>query len=81
MAVVVEAVAVLDVGVDAADGQVHLGQAPGGGVGFLAENRDVADSTAVGFDEFLALDEHAARTAAGVVDAAFVWREHLHQQP
>ncbi len=34
---------------------------------------------AVGLDELLALDEHAARAAAGVVDAALVRREHLDQ--
>ncbi len=34
---------------------------------------------AVGLDELLALDEHAARAAAGVVDAALVGREHLDQ--
>jgi len=36
MAVVVEGVAVGDLGVDAADREVHLGQAPGGVVGLLA---------------------------------------------
>src|SRR5437660_9326691 len=30
-------------------------------------------------DKFLAADEHAARPAAGVVDAALVGREHLDQ--
>ena len=34
---------------------------------------------AVGLDELLALHEHAARAAAGVVDAALVGREHLDQ--
>ena len=30
-------------------------------------------------DELLAADEHAARAAAGIVDAALVGREHFHQ--
>ena len=41
-AVVVERIAALDLGVDAADREVHLGQPPGGVVGFLAVDRDVA---------------------------------------
>ena len=43
--VAVEAVGVLrpEVAVDAADGQVHLGQPPGGVVGLLAVDADVAD--------------------------------------
>ena len=65
--------------VDAADGEVHLGQAPRGGVGLLAVDGDVAELAAVGFDELLALHEHAARAAAGVVDAALVRLEHLDQ--
>ena len=77
--VVVEGVAVRDLGVDAADGEVHLGQAPGGVVRLLAVDRDVADLAGVGLDELLALHEHAARAAAGVVDAALVGREHLDQ--
>ena len=36
---------------------------------------------AVRLDEFLALHEHAAGAAAGVVDAALVGREHLDQHP
>ncbi len=41
VAVIVEGVAVCDLTLDAADGQVHAGQAPGGVVGLLAEDRDV----------------------------------------
>ena len=41
VAVVVEGVAVGDLAVDAADGQVHLGEAPGGVVRLLAVDRDV----------------------------------------
>ena len=42
--------------------------------------REVADAAAVGEDELLALHEHAARAAAGVVDAALVRLDHLDQQ-
>ncbi len=79
MPVVVKGVAVGDLRVDAADGEVHLGQAPGGVVGFLAVDGDVSQLAAVGLDELLAADEHAARAAAGVVDAALVGGEHLDQ--
>ena len=55
MQVVVEGVGVLgaEVGLDAADGEVHHGQPPGGGVGLLAVDADVAELAAVGFDELL----------------------------
>ena len=79
--VLVEAAFVVpaDVGVDAAHGQVHLGQAPGGVVALLAVDGDVADAPAVFEHELFALHEHAATAAAGVVDAALVGFEHLHQ--
>jgi hypothetical protein len=77
--VVVEGVAMADLRIDAADGEVHLGEAPGGVVGFLAVDGDVAELAAVGLNELLARDEHATRTAAGVVDAALVGCEHLDQ--
>ena len=73
----VEAVALSDVGPDPADGQVHVGQAPGGVVGLLAVDADVAQAAPVLLDEALAAHEHAARTAAGVVDAAPIGRQHL----
>ena len=68
------------VGVDAANGQIHLGQPPGGGVGLLTVDGDVANLPAVGFHELFGLHEHAARAAAGVVHAALVGLDHLDQQ-
>ena len=68
-----------EVGFDAADGQVHHGQAARGGVAFLAVDGDVAELAAVGLDELFGLHEHAAGAAGGVVDAAFVGGEHLDQ--
>ena len=71
----------LDVGVDAAHGEVHLAQPPGGVVRLLAIDGDVADAPAVLLHEAFGLHEHAAGAAARVVDAALVRREHLDQQP
>ena len=74
MEVAAEGVGVLgaEVGLDAADGEVHDGQAARGGVRFLAVNGDVAQLAAVGFDELFRLHEHAAGADCGVVDAACV---------
>ena len=69
-----------EVEVDAADGHVHGGEAPGGGVGFLAVDREVAELAAVFLDKALALDEEAAGAHGGVVDAALVGLEHLDDQ-
>ena len=81
MEVAAEGVGVLgaEVGLDAANGEIHHRQAAGGGVALLPVDADVAELAAVGFDEFFRLDKHAAGAAAGVVDAAFVGREHLDE--
>ena len=67
MEVAAERVGVLGakVGLNAAQGEVHHGEAAGGGVALLAVDADVAELAAVGFDEFFRLHEHAAG-AAGV---------------
>ena len=67
------------VAVHAADGQVHRHQPPGGRVGLLPVDGDVAELAAVALDELLALHEHAARAAARVVDLALVRCQHLDQ--
>ena len=81
MEIAPEGVGVLfaEIGFDAADGEVHHGEAAGGGVALLAVDADVAEPAAVGFDEFFRLHEHAAGAAAGIVNAAFVGREHLDE--
>ena len=86
--VVVEAVAVGDLTLDAPDGQVHPGQTPGCVVGLLAVNGNialgptaVAVARGVGADELHRLDEHAGGAAAGIVDPALVGLQHFHQQP
>src|SRR2546430_9094286 len=69
-----------EIGFDAADGEIHHGEAARGGVALLTVDADVAELAAVGFDEFFRLHEHAAGTAAGVVNAAFVGSEHLDEE-
>jgi hypothetical protein len=54
-----------EVGLDAADGEVHVRQPPGGRVGLLAEDGDVGLLPAVGLDEALRLHEHAAEPQQG----------------
>ena len=87
MAVVMEAVAVGYIALYPAKRQVHLGQPPGGVVGLLPPDGDIAPRPApvavaggVGLDELHRLDEHAGGAAAGVVDAALVRFQHLHQE-
>ena len=70
-----------EIDLDAANGEGHLAQLPGGRIGFLAEDGHVVTLAAVRRDETLRLHEHAARSAARVVDAALVGFEHLDQQP
>src|SRR5690606_33935543 len=74
-------VARAEVVVDAPDGEVHLGELPGGRVALLPVDGNLIELAAVGRDEFLALDEHAAAAAAGVIDAAAVGFEHLAPEP
>ena len=75
----VEGVAVADLRVNATDGKVHLGQPPCGVVGLLPVDGNVADAPAMCLNELLALHEHSAGAAAGVIDAALVRSKHLHQ--
>src|SRR5437899_11328095 len=61
-------------------GKVHHGEAARGGVALLTVDADVAELAAVGFDELFRLHEHAAGTAAGIVNATFVRSEHLDEK-
>ena len=65
MEVAPEGVGVLgaEVGLDAAQGEVHDGEAAGGGVALLSVDADVAELAAVGFDEFLRLHTTARGSA------------------
>jgi hypothetical protein len=66
-------------GLDAVDGEVHVGEAPRHGVALLPENGDVGALAAVGLDEFFRLDEHASAAARRIVDAAVVRFQHLDE--
>ena len=68
-----------EVRVDAADGHVHFRHFPGVGVGLLSVNAYVVAVAAVVLNKLDALHEHAAGTAAGVIDAlAFARFEDAH---
>jgi hypothetical protein len=62
------------------DGEVHHRQPPGGVVGLLTVDRDIADLPTMGLDEFLATHEYAPAPAAGVKNPALVRREHFNQE-
>ena len=68
-----------EVSLDTSEGEVHDGEAAGGGIALLTVNADVAELAAVGFHEFLTLDEHAAGAAGGIVDASLVRGDHLDE--
>ena len=72
-------VVLAEVRVDAADGHVHFRHFPGVGVGLLSVNAYVVAVATVVLDKLDALHEHAAGTAAGVIDAlAFARFEDAH---
>ena len=62
---------------DAADGEVHLRQFVRSAGVFLTVHGDFALVAVMRFDKLHALHEHAARTAAGVVDFAAVGLDHF----
>src|SRR6056297_2658964 len=68
-----------DVSVDAMHSKVHLGQPPCGMVDLLPVDREVQRVAAVVFDELLGLNEHTARSAAGVINAALIGFEHFNK--
>jgi hypothetical protein len=61
-----------EVGLNAANRQIHDRQAAGGGVRFLAVDADVANAAAVFDHKLFRLHEHAAGAAARVVDTSFI---------
>src|SRR3972149_38471 len=84
MSVVVKSVAVSDLSVDAADGEIHARQAPGGVVRLLSVDAysalglaTVTVSLRVCIDEPDRLDEHSSRPGARIIDPALVGFEHL----
>ena len=67
------------VGLDAANGEIHEGQFPGVGVGFFPIDADIPHFAAVGFNELFRLDEHAAGPTTRVIDASLVRGQHGDQ--
>ena len=65
--------------VDAPNGKVHCCEPPGGRVGLLTVDRDIADCAAVRFDEFFRLHKHAAGAAAGVIDLTLMRGKHCNK--
>jgi len=68
-------------GLDAVDGEVHVGEAPRRGVALLPEDGDVGAPAAVGLDKLFRLDEHAPAAAGRIVDTAVVRLQHLDEHP
>ena len=79
MTIVEESVRVVtaEVGFDTTDGKVHLCHLPCCRVRVLSEHRNVAQIAAVVLNELCALDEHTARSAAGVIYASIVGLQHM----
>ena len=67
------------VGTESPNGQIHDGQPPCCGIGFLSVDGNVADTTAVFFDEFFRLNKHASGAATWVIDTALVRCEHFNK--
>src|SRR6202030_2153947 len=55
-------------GLDAVDGEVHVGEAPRRGVALLPEDGDVGAPAAVRLHKLFRLDEHAPAAAGRIVD-------------
>ena len=68
-----------EIGIQAMDGQVHLGHAPSAFVQFLSIDGDRCAIFVVSIQELLSLHEHAAGTAGRVVDAPAGRLQDLHQ--
>ena len=71
---------VAEVGADATNRQVHLGQLVGGAGLFLTVDRDVFFVALMAFNKFDRLYKHAAGAAAGVIDFAMIRLDHFGQQ-
>ena len=87
VAVVVKAVPMGNLPLDAANGEVHLREPPGRIIRLLAVDADVAVrppavavAAGVRVDELDRLNEHARGAAARVVDPAFVGLQHFDQE-
>lgn len=77
-----EAVGVVsaEVVINAADGHIHGGEFPGGGVEFLPVDGHVVDVALMSGDKAFGLHEKAAAAHGWVIHAAGVWLEHFDNQ-
>ena len=71
---------VAEIGADAADREVHLGQLVGGAGLFLAVDGDVFFIALMVFNKFDRLHEHTAGATTRVVDFAVIGFDHFSQQ-
>ncbi len=79
MDVFVKRVGLADVAFEPVDGEVHLGEADGGGRLFLSVEGDaVGRVLAVALDEVAGLDEHSSRAAGGIKDDAVVGLDDVY---
>ena len=69
-----------EVVINTADGHVHGGEFPGGGVEFLPVDGNVVDVALMGGDKAFGLYEKAAAAHGRVIHAAGVWLEHFDNQ-
>src|SRR5579863_4669829 len=69
-----------DIGLDAANGEVHFAETPRRLVGFLTVDAEVGAAAAVSFGKFFGLHKHAAGATARVKDAAFVGFNHFDEE-
>src|SRR5579875_46434 len=81
----VEGVAMRDLALNPANGEVHFGEPPGGIVRLLTVNgyvgpgcATIAVSVCVRPDELDRLHEHTGGAAAGIIDSPFIRLDHLH---
>jgi hypothetical protein len=57
-----------------------ISEFPRRGIRFLTVDGNIANPTAMLSDESFALHEHAAGPTTGIVNAALMWFDHLHEQ-
>ncbi len=67
------------IGLNTANGKVHLRHLPGGGIGILPEHGNFIDIASMVFDKFCRLHKHTAKATAGGIHSAIVRLQDLYQ--
>ena len=89
MFIVQEGIGPFNLGINPANGHIHLGQAEGGVVGLLPVNGNitlhatgntVTISVGMSLNKLNGLNKHAAGTATGVIHSAAVGFQHFNQK-